>query len=249
MKNILIFFPYFYFNMNNEKDLSTAFKITCMLVLFSLFSASGLSTLHSENIYQQNSTEIILVAGFEPWASHQINPSGMLATRLNGTIIDQKEVVGIVLPVDFNNALDTIINYIDQRQPVLVMCLGLAPGSSLIRVETVALNVFYDPYNPCFFQSIKRIDSSGPCVLLSSIAVESTVNVIQHANLSAEQSYFAGFYLCNALFYKSLHHLQNQKIDSSVGFIHVPQINSASDSNWTIEELLTAITLAIQENI
>ncbi|MFO8078337.1 MAG: hypothetical protein R6U21_06840 [Thermoplasmatota archaeon] len=218
------------------------FLIICCFLLphfFQLVSSQKSEILDSETI---------LVTGFEPWASHEVNPSELIANQLNGSMINEKIVYGAVLPVDFDVALQKLKKLIYEKQPVLIICLGLAPGTSVIKVESIGFNLFYDPYMENVFQAIRRVNSSGPPLLLSNIKITESVDRLKEANFSSEQSYFAGFYLCNAVLYESIHIIHHQTDAAKVGFVHLPQIND-DENNWQLTELIEAITLIIKENI
>ncbi len=208
---------------------------------------SQIDTRAREN--HQSFTDQILVTGFQPWASIEGNPSSLVAESLNGTLIQGRTVTGIVLPVDFSEALQLMHQYVKESNSSLIICLGLAPGSSAIQVETIAFNVFYDPYEEQLFSSIHRVNKTGPFALFSTIKTKETVTILKQNSMATDQSYFAGFYLCNALFYESLHLIRAQDHNTNVGFIHLPQIARYGNSDWVLDTLIDAVTLIIEENL
>ncbi len=193
-------------------------------------------------------SDTILVTGFEPWASHECNPSELVAQQLNGSMFNQKTVYGVVLPVDFEVALKKLNKVISEKQPTLIICLGLAPGTSVIKVESIGFNLFYDPYIESFFNAISRVNTSGPPFLFSTIRISESVVTLNEANFPSEQSFFAGLYLCNAVLYESVNIVYHQGTKTKVGFVHLPQINTDDEQSWQLTELTEAITLLIEEN-
>jgi pyrrolidone-carboxylate peptidase len=74
--------------------------------------------------------KVVLVTGFEPFGSHSINPSQIIAETLNGSILNDAEIIGLVLPVDFNKSVENTIEAIEHYQPDLVISLGLDARSN-----------------------------------------------------------------------------------------------------------------------
>ena len=58
----------------------------------------------------------ILVTGFEPFDGFDINPSEEVAKAVNGKEIDQHSIVGLVLPLDYKNALKSYDLQFDLRE-------------------------------------------------------------------------------------------------------------------------------------
>lgn len=208
---------------------------------------SYFTPVSSQNGYFSNS-EGILVTGFEPWASHEYNPSQLVAQELNGSVFNEKTVYSVVLPVDFDGALKKLDKVIREKEPTLIICLGLAPGTMVIKVESIGFNLFYDPYIDSFFDAIRRVNSSGPPFLVSTIKIRESVAALIEADIPSEQSFFAGSYLCNAVLYQSVYLVQHQGIDTMVGFVHLPQIDTNGEHSWQLSELTKAITRIIQVN-
>lgn len=229
-----------------EKSKQNMISILCFLI-FCFILLSNVQPLSSQKSINLDS-EVILVTGFEPWASHDCNPSELVAQQLNGSLFDEKTLYAVVLPVDFDVALKKLNKVIDEKQPTLIICLGLAPGSSVINVESIGLNLFYDPYMDSVFNAIQRVNASGPPFVLSNIKIKESVTSLNEANFSSEQSFFAGFYLCNAVLYQAVNTVHHQNSNATVGFVHLPQINMDSEQGWQLSELVEAITLLIEEN-
>ena len=83
----------------------------------------------------------MLLTGFEGYAGRSDNPSAMVAEALAGTEIAGETIVSVVLPVTLHDIRANIESLIDQYQPRIIVCLGLAPGEPMIRIEKMAINL------------------------------------------------------------------------------------------------------------
>src|SRR5947209_18029224 len=97
----------------------------------------------------------VLVTGFEPFGPWQRNPSGETARHLDGAIIVDAEIAGLILPVSFKRAAAPLIAAIDELRPDVVLNLGQGDPTG-IRVERIAVNRCCAPvggdndgYRPC----------------------------------------------------------------------------------------------------
>ncbi len=53
--------------------------------------------------------KIVLVTGFEPFGMYPTNPSQVIAETLNGSTLNDAEIIGIVLPVNFTTSVERAI--------------------------------------------------------------------------------------------------------------------------------------------
>ncbi|MCL7418265.1 MAG: pyrrolidone-carboxylate peptidase, partial [Halalkalicoccus sp.] len=67
----------------------------------------------------------VLLTGYEPFGEHDTNPSERLATRFDGKTVDGMEVVGRVLPVEFDRVEGELLDAIEEVDPDLVLSMGL----------------------------------------------------------------------------------------------------------------------------
>jgi pyroglutamyl-peptidase len=153
----------------------------------------------------------LLVTGFEPFGEHATNPSALLA----------KSFDGVVLPVSYARAADALSAAIDDRDPELVVCFGLADGDTAISVERFAHNLEEADIidNDGARGSGAEIDPAGPLALRSTLPVDEIVAALRADGLPAVVSRDAGGYLCNHIFYVLMRTLDPYRIG---GFVHVP---------------------------
>ena len=157
----------------------------------------------------------VLVTGFEPFGTHEVNPSALIAEALGG----------VVLPVSFARASGALRDAIDERDPELVVCFGLSDGRSAISVERFAHNLDEADAvdNEGAGGSGSAIDPDGPLALPSSLPVDAIVAALRAEEIPAAPSRDAGGYLCNHVFYVLMGALEPGR---KGGFVHVPSLDA-----------------------
>ena len=83
----------------------------------------------------------LLCTGYEPFGEHESNPSQQVAEALDGETVAGREVVGAVLPVEFDRVAEELATLVDEHDPDAVVATGLAGGRSTVSVERVGINV------------------------------------------------------------------------------------------------------------
>jgi pyroglutamyl-peptidase len=197
-------------------------------------------------MYSASGTHVVLVTGFEPFGTYTVNPSQLIAEALNGSILNDEEIVGVVLPVDFNESVKIATDAMQHYHPDLVISLGLNARARGIEIEKIGVNLKRYPKDDGTWSFPQRIDVSGPFLCFSSIHTIDIVKKIREANISVQQSYFAGTYVCNALFYQLLEYVSEQNSSRKVGFIHVPLLDSQDPGGMPLQIMINAVKIAIQ---
>lgn len=197
-------------------------------------------------IYSVSGAQVVLVTGFEPFGNYAVNPSQLIAEALNDSTLNDAEIIGVVLPVDFNESVDIATDAIQYYHPDLVMSLGLNARSHAIRVEKIGVNLKRYPKDDGTWSFPRRIDIFGLFLRFSSIHTLDIVRKIRESNISVQQSCFAGTYICNALFYQLLGYVNEQNSSIKVGFIHVPLLDSQDPEGMPLQIMVDAVKIAIQ---
>jgi pyroglutamyl-peptidase len=200
-------------------------------------------------MYSASGTQVVLITGFEPFGNYTVNPSQLIAESLNGSTLNDAEIVGVVLPVDFNESVEIATDAIQHYHPDLVMSLGLNARSHAIRVEKIGVNLKRYPKDDGTWSFPRRIDISGSFLRFSPFQTADIVRKIREANISVQQSYFAGTYICNTLFYQLLGYTSAQNSSRKVGFIHVPLLDSQDPFGIPLQTMIDAVTIAIQTGL
>ena len=153
----------------------------------------------------------VLVTGFEPFGEHEVNPTQLLAEALGG----------VVLPVSYRRAAARLREAIDETDPELVVCFGLAETRAKISVERFAHNLdeASTTDNDAAAGSGAEIEPGGPLALASALPVDAIVGALEAEGIPAEVSRDAGGFLCNHVFYTLL------RTGRRGGFVHVPALD------------------------
>ena len=153
----------------------------------------------------------VLVTGFEPFGEQPVNPSQLVAQAFDG----------VVLPVSYTRAGDELRRAIEERDPDLVVCFGLAADRTAITVERYAHNL--DEASTTDSDgtagSGSPIDAAGPLALASTLPVDAIVATLQAEQIPVEVSRDSGGYLCNHVFYSLL------RSGARGGFVHLPPLD------------------------
>ncbi len=167
----------------------------------------------------------LLITGFEPFDGFSINPSAVLARQLDGQIINQYQISGHVLPLDYTKAFDVMKSHIEEINPSVILCCGQV-NRSAISLERIALNAI-GTSRPDNYENYPQNDiiiDDAPAAYFSNIDLNPLVKSISEEGIPANVSYHAGTYGCNWIFFNVMHYIQSRNIDTQVTFIHVPHL-------------------------
>ena len=219
-----------------------AVAITFLFLTSSLAYSVSSTDFHTEPLK-------ILVTGFEPFGAHDINPSQLITETLDGQYINGAEIVGIVLPVEFDESVEVITQAIDDFNPIVLISTGLAARRQTIDVEKWGINLKLLSRNESMWFIPRRLDPTGPIFRLSSIDAREIVHNIRNAGIQSRQSIFAGLYVCNAVLYGSLSYICKHDLPTKAGFIHVPLLKSQDPNGMDLETMVEAVTIAIKTSL
>jgi pyroglutamyl-peptidase len=191
----------------------------------------------------------VLVTGFEPFGAYPINPSQMIAETLNGSSLPDAEIIGIVLPVNFTTSVEKARDAIEQYHPDVVISLGLNAKATVIEVEKIGINLKRYPLGDGRWSFPRLIVKKSPFLRITSLHTDDIVRKMQEADIPAKQSFFAGTYICNALFYGLIGYVKNQNLNTSIGFLHVPLLDSQDPQGMPLGSMVDAVKIAIQVSL
>jgi pyroglutamyl-peptidase len=167
---------------------------------------------------------VILVTGFEPFATHTVNPTEGLAKAVDGRQIGGYVVRSAVLPVHHADAAARLAPLLAETDPVAVVHLGLAAGRARIALERVAVNVMdYEvPDNAGVQATGQPCVPGGPAAYFTTLPLPAILKALGDEGIPAYVSNTAGTYLCNQTLYWMLHHVRDRAAAPRVGFVHFP---------------------------
>jgi pyroglutamyl-peptidase len=164
----------------------------------------------------------ILLTGFEPFAGHPANPSGLVARALAGRSFSGYRVRAAVLPVVYADIESVIDRLLADVKPVAVVSLGLDYRTDAIKLERIAINLD-DAAAPDEAGDLRcgtRIARRGPAARWSTLPLDAIAAALAAEGVPFKFSSHAGAFLCNHLMY----HLCGRAARTGIpaGFVHLP---------------------------
>lgn len=174
----------------------------------------------------------ILITGFGPFPGASVNPSAVLAQRLASR--RRPAFAGVVR---FAHVFRTSYAAVDaelprliaQRQPNVVLLLGVAGRTPHLRVETRAQNRL-----SLTFADADGVAPAGPSIRPGLAAAQGRapfhrlVRAAQSARVRARVSRDAGRYLCNFAYWRAIEETAGHAQPPLVTFVHVPHVRGGS---------------------
>ena len=163
----------------------------------------------------------ILVTAFGPFGGRSENSSSLVLRALRERL---PEIRTRILPVDAVIAPSRLKEALRVVRPDALVMLGEAAGSKSIRLETSAWNEldFRIPDIAGRIITARPVREGGPRMLSSTLPLDGILAALDADGHPVSRSDDAGRYLCNQVFYQSLHHLAHHGIRIPAGFIHLP---------------------------
>ncbi|WP_327051823.1 pyroglutamyl-peptidase I family protein [Halomicrococcus gelatinilyticus] len=167
----------------------------------------------------------LLLTGYEPFGEHETNPTERVAQELDGETVAGHDVVGRVLPVEFDAAGDRMRDLLGDHVPAAVLATGLAAGRAGVSVERVGVNVADAgsvPDNADAQPHHERVHEGGDAAYFATVPVVAITRELLADDVPARVSNSAGTHLCNDLLYETRAYLDGTGRDVPAGFVHLP---------------------------
>ncbi|MBD2017264.1 peptidase C15 [Microcoleus sp. FACHB-53] len=175
----------------------------------------GLNGLSNVYIFRFVMSHILLTS-FQTWLPHQKSNSSddLLAEVAKLESFSHSLTFLRHLPVDISQASERAIAKINELQPDIIICCGMAESRRQLSVESNA--------------------SQGDTVLHNSVDFDRLLD----SSIGTTISHNAGKFVCEGLYYSVLNHLQKNDLKKHGLFIHVPVLTRNN-----IAEVLTDVEL------
>lgn len=192
----------------------------------------------------------ILLTGFDPFGGSAHNPSWLIAQALHGQRIAGHQVVAAQLPTVFGQSLQRLQSLLQEHQPAITLCLGLAGGRAALSIERIGINI-NDARIPdnCGAQPIDTpVQAGGPAAYFASLPIKAMLRGVQRAGVPCEVSQTAGTFVCNHVLYGLIHMLQAQGVGPAGargGFVHVPWLPGQGTPSLALRDMVRGIHAAL----
>lgn len=165
----------------------------------------------------------ILFTGFGPFGIHHQNPTEICLRHLAEKCKDSNIQV-LLLPVDYKTAVSLLQGAIEQRNPDVVLMLGLSMQAPRFRLEQVARNRVSKSNQDVsgFVPSDTKILDSAPDQYETNVDLSSLMGHLKALRFDIEISKDAGDYVCNYLYFQTLHGIVSNQLSTQALFIHTP---------------------------
>ncbi len=166
---------------------------------------------------------IFLLTGFEPFGSDRINPSWLVARRIDGDEIGGFRIKSVKIPVSCAGAARRVSAAIVRFRPRSVLGLGQAGGRPHVSLERVAINLAQAGARGehGVGGATRPVVADAPEAYFARLPLEALVRELRRKEIPASISLTAGAYACNALMYAALYALRRRPA-VPVGFVHLP---------------------------
>jgi pyroglutamyl-peptidase len=180
----------------------------------------------------------VLLTGFEPFGDARVNPSWEAVKRLGSRDVHVK-----LLPCVFGVALDVLWAAVEQIDPDVVICAGLAGGRPEVSVERIAIN--FDNARIADNAGVQPVDrpivAGAPAGYLATIPVRACVLAVRALAIPVGMSYTAGTFVCNHVFYGLLHRAATVRPGLRGGFVHVPYLPGQGTPALPVDSVAAAL--------
>ena len=194
----------------------------------------------------------VLITGFDPFDNEKINPSYEAAKLLPDNIDDVRVVVK-ELPTVFSAASETLVSYLEEEKPDIVICTGQAGGRDAVTPERVAINIkdARIPDNCGNMTCDEPLYGGEREAYFSSLPIKEIIAEINKEGIPAKISNSAGTFVCNEVMYTLLRYAERSERRMIGGFVHIPYIpeQTATKSNMfslALEDSSRALLIAVK---
>ncbi|TWT80980.1 Pyrrolidone-carboxylate peptidase [Planctomycetes bacterium CA13] len=154
----------------------------------------------------------VLLTAFEPYDRWPDNSSWLALVDLTRWYDGAVEIVTRRYPVELTRMSEQLRKDL-QDDYDLAIHLGQSPGSPLIKLESIGLNVRSDG---------TELLQDSPAAYRSPLSLDRCNKVLLNAGIPCEVSHHAGTYLCNAALYLSQHYSYSFGMKTKSAFVHLP---------------------------
>jgi len=186
----------------------------------------------------------ILLTGFGPFDDIIANPTSAIVERLAAEVFIEHELTTQVLPVSFERSTAVVRQLMSKENFDIIVLLGVAGNASRFRIETLGRNIDNARIPDCDGgrPENEKIVEGGGDLLTATIDTQKLLEILLSEGFDVALSDHAGGYVCNHVYYSTLHTIIDGDLKTRCVFLHVPP---AEDSFMPAKECVT-VSLDVQ---
>lgn len=197
----------------------------------------------------------VLLTAFEAFGGEKINPSQEIVRKISK--MSKKNFTNmnlniLILPVSYERSIKILEDYYEKHEVDLVIHIGQAGGRNIAEIERLAVNVkdSVHPDNDNITETGSKIVDNGADAYLTKLNVKKIAEILNlKKKLPVGISYNAGQYICNEIYYFSLHTSATKNNPKNVLFIHMPFLPSQVAAKFPKNNNLPSMDLGTQVKV
>jgi len=168
--------------------------------------------------------EKVILTGFEPFGPYKYNPVYDTTLKLDRQNFEGLEICGLILPADYYEASELLLEKIKEFSPKAVLSTGLSSSISKIRFEAIGNNNMNGKYADKNGKkpNNEKIILDGKLFYKTNVDNVDLAHSLDVAGISAEVSVNADYFICNSLIYLTARNIERENLQVKFGFFHTP---------------------------
>jgi len=175
---------------------------------------------------------MICITGFETFGGFARNTSQEILQTIqrSSPFPETEEITALLLPVEQKGCFERVRSSLETSAFSHIFLLGMAVRSVCLSVEKVAINWahYTIPDNAGQQPLDEPIIPDGPAAYFSTFPVTAMIRHCTNTPLPVQISLSAGSYVCNDLYYRTLHWNHQHHSKAKTVFIHLPAMEEPS---------------------
>ena len=185
----------------------------------------------------------VILTGFEPFGSSDVNSSWETAVRVGQLAPKDVKLEVVQLPVSFKRAGDAVREILDMKRPDVLIMLGQRGKGQSIDIERIAVNLMdsVNPDNDGYCPQDQTIQADGESAYFSNLPVKALRDALLQRNIPTKVSNSAGLYVCNSTYYNALNEIEKYSLQVKAVFVHLPKLSQDFPVELLAESVKTII--------